>query len=199
MLEAAGKHHLSSAFFQERWLRRAWRRPGAEAARAQRLEARHPGGAQEVTYTVPADKCGLVIGKGKRCCTAQPEGRQAACPVPPKHEVAFLPLTKGARSKLLPSRHHCLGLLVNGGRASTSSPSGNRCCIRGDQLPAEAAWVVGKAQVRGPLTVCQWTDWGLTHLQGTWRNHSDHFFQERDCFLTSASLFALLDLGLVCR
>ena len=27
-----------------------------------------PGGVQEVTYTVPADKCGLVIGKGKPCC-----------------------------------------------------------------------------------------------------------------------------------
>lgn len=25
-----------------------------------------PGGIQEITYTVPADKCGLVIGKGKR-------------------------------------------------------------------------------------------------------------------------------------
>lgn len=25
-----------------------------------------PGGVQEITYTVPADKCGLVIGKGKR-------------------------------------------------------------------------------------------------------------------------------------
>ena len=24
-----------------------------------------PGGLQEVTYAVPADKCGLVIGKGK--------------------------------------------------------------------------------------------------------------------------------------
>lgn len=24
-----------------------------------------PGGVQEITYTVPADKCGLVIGKGK--------------------------------------------------------------------------------------------------------------------------------------
>lgn len=24
------------------------------------------GGVQEITYTVPADKCGLVIGKGKR-------------------------------------------------------------------------------------------------------------------------------------
>lgn len=23
-----------------------------------------PGGLQEVTYTIPADKCGLVIGKG---------------------------------------------------------------------------------------------------------------------------------------
>lgn len=23
-----------------------------------------PGGMQEITYTVPADKCGLVIGKG---------------------------------------------------------------------------------------------------------------------------------------
>lgn len=29
-----------------------------------------PGGIQEITYTVPADKCGLVIGKGKR----QPRG-----------------------------------------------------------------------------------------------------------------------------
>lgn len=26
-----------------------------------------PGGLQEVTYAVPADKCGLVIGKGKLC------------------------------------------------------------------------------------------------------------------------------------
>lgn len=26
-----------------------------------------PGGLQEVTYAVPADKCGLVIGKGKAC------------------------------------------------------------------------------------------------------------------------------------
>lgn len=26
-----------------------------------------PGGVQEITYTVPADKCGLVIGKGKQC------------------------------------------------------------------------------------------------------------------------------------
>lgn len=25
-----------------------------------------PGGLQEVTYAVPADKCGLVIGKGKK-------------------------------------------------------------------------------------------------------------------------------------
>lgn len=25
-----------------------------------------PGSVQEITYTVPADKCGLVIGKGKR-------------------------------------------------------------------------------------------------------------------------------------
>ncbi|XP_024909666.1 far upstream element-binding protein 3-like [Cynoglossus semilaevis] len=25
-----------------------------------------PGPLQEVTYTIPADKCGLVIGKGKR-------------------------------------------------------------------------------------------------------------------------------------
>lgn len=24
-----------------------------------------PGGMQEITYTVPADKCGLVIGKGR--------------------------------------------------------------------------------------------------------------------------------------
>lgn len=24
-----------------------------------------PGGLQEVTYTIPADKCGLVIGKGE--------------------------------------------------------------------------------------------------------------------------------------
>lgn len=24
-----------------------------------------PGGLQEVTYTIPADKCGLVIGKGQ--------------------------------------------------------------------------------------------------------------------------------------
>lgn len=24
-----------------------------------------PGGLQEMTYAVPADKCGLVIGKGK--------------------------------------------------------------------------------------------------------------------------------------
>lgn len=24
-----------------------------------------PGGVQEITYTVPADKCGLVIGKGE--------------------------------------------------------------------------------------------------------------------------------------
>lgn len=27
-----------------------------------------PGGLQEVTYAVPADKCGLVIGKGNVCC-----------------------------------------------------------------------------------------------------------------------------------
>lgn len=26
-----------------------------------------PGGLQEVTYAVPADKCGLVIGKGNEC------------------------------------------------------------------------------------------------------------------------------------
>lgn len=26
-----------------------------------------PGGLQEVTYTIPADKCGLVIGKGEKC------------------------------------------------------------------------------------------------------------------------------------
>lgn len=25
-----------------------------------------PGPLQEVTYTIPADKCGLVIGKGRR-------------------------------------------------------------------------------------------------------------------------------------
>lgn len=29
-----------------------------------------PGGLQEVTYTIPADKCGLVIGKGKETATA---------------------------------------------------------------------------------------------------------------------------------
>lgn len=28
-----------------------------------------PGGLQEVTYTIPADKCGLVIGKGWVSCT----------------------------------------------------------------------------------------------------------------------------------
>lgn len=87
MLEAAGKHHLSSASFQER------DGFGGLAAARGRGRGRSdwsggtPGGAQEVTYTVPADKCGLVIGKGKRCCAAQPEGRQAARPVPPKHEV----------------------------------------------------------------------------------------------------------------
>lgn len=50
-----------------------------------------PGGIQEITYTVPADKCGLVIGKGKgqllgcmfplRCLTGQHMGH-----IPPVHE-----------------------------------------------------------------------------------------------------------------
>lgn len=57
----AGKHHLSSAFFQERRLGR----PGVTRGRGRGAAtgAGAPGGAQEVTYTVPADKCGLVIGK----------------------------------------------------------------------------------------------------------------------------------------
>lgn len=35
-----------------------------------------PGGVQEITYTVPADKCGLVIGKGKRQLSCSRRGSQ---------------------------------------------------------------------------------------------------------------------------
>lgn len=36
-----------------------------------------PGGVQEITYTVPADKCGLVIGKGE--CIAMQVLSAACC------------------------------------------------------------------------------------------------------------------------
>lgn len=34
------------------------------------------GGLQEVTYAVPADKCGLVIGKGEESVPCPPVSRQ---------------------------------------------------------------------------------------------------------------------------
>lgn len=101
-----------------------------------------PGGIQEVTYTVPADKCGLVIGKGRPCCEglALPLwqlGLKADRP-----HVQYLRSTRftllstldqrgqaqGCRG--LPRHPPCLGLLTSQGTASTSSPCGNRCYIR---------------------------------------------------------------------
>lgn len=44
-----------------------------------------PGGMQEITYTVPADKCGLVIGKGRsanvntRACSLSVSGWSPSC------------------------------------------------------------------------------------------------------------------------
>lgn len=58
-----------------------------------------PGGIQEITYTVPADKCGLVIGKGEGPLlgfrgpppSALPSSPLPLCQrgpwVPPEHEV----------------------------------------------------------------------------------------------------------------
>lgn len=48
-----------------------------------------PGALQEVTYTIPADKCGLVIGKGIVCFCASFVVRIWA--VPRKRQVKTCP------------------------------------------------------------------------------------------------------------
>lgn len=91
-----------------------------------------PGGIQEITYTVPADKCGLVIGKGRRRLPGFGVplllfdlGAVGPPRVPPPKREAhcLLPLTEGApvAARLPPAGTSFSGVFWRTGQSKRSA------------------------------------------------------------------------------
>lgn len=106
-----------------------------------------PGGVQEITYTVPADKCGLVIGKGKEEAPGSPTA-DGSRTVPPERTGGSVCRTRPNVPGLghpLPSAGTRPGRVFSRTRAELVV--GSRVWTDGGEDPpaAEQAPVVGEA------------------------------------------------------